>query len=269
LKRQANHILFALACLALAGVLAACGSPSSAPEPSQTPAPAASPLAQASQTPLPTKAPTAGPSQAPAPTLPPTVPPTPDAAELRTRVIDALLALNLKSNRMDVTTVLSGSETRMNTIEFVPPDRKRIVDDAADVEYIVVGDTVYARTAGKWAKTEIPASTFMGEGQTTAETLDKTVGAVQVRRQETLDGRALVVYAYYSTTTAGDLELHSYTELWVGVDDGLPYKMVTNGEIPATSVDPATGESKLNAVQAQTTTIIEFDPAIAIEAPIP
>jgi hypothetical protein len=43
--------------------------------------------------------------------------------------------------------------------------------------------------------------------------------------------------------------------------------MVINGEVLSASTDPASGESKLQAVQAQTITRVTFDPAIRIEAP--
>ena len=81
--------------------------------------------------------------------------------------------------------------------------------------------------------------------------------------------RPVKLYRYRSTTKSGDLELHGQTVLWVGQVDGLPYKMVVDGETLAVSNDPATGESKTQAVNAQTTTLIVFDPSLRIESPMP
>jgi hypothetical protein len=45
--------------------------------------------------------------------------------------------------------------------------------------------------------------------------------------------------------------------------------MIIDGEILSASVDPETGESKMQAVPALTTTLIEFDLTLSIDAPIP
>jgi hypothetical protein len=207
----------------------------------------------------------------PMPAASPTVEPTPSGDEIRDTITNALLALNTQSNRMDVITIPADGNTQTSTIEFVPPDRKHIVDLNSGVEYIVIGQKVYMKTgaSGNWEETQIPASTFLGEGEVSGQTIGETISDVQLVRDDTLDGRAVRVYSYNSTTTASGVELHSQTELWVGVSDGLPYKMVINGEVLSASTDPTSGESKIKAAQAQTSMLITFDPAISIESPIP
>ena len=195
---------------------------------------------------------------------------TPNADEIHASIIDALLALNNKSNRMDVTTVSGDGKTATNVIEFIPPDRKHIISIEENVEYIVIGEKVYAKTgtSGKWEATQIPSSAFLGEGEVTAEMIDEMISEVQWMRWDEIEGKAVQVYGYISTTNSSDIELHSQTELWVGVEDGLPYKMVIDGEILSVSTDPTTGESHSAAVKALTTTVIDFDDGIRIEPPI-
>lgn len=237
--------------------LSACGSGApSGPMPTPTSIP---PTLAPTPTPLPTETP--APAQAP----------TSSADEIHTLIVNALLSLYTQPNRMEVTTVLDDGPARTSTIEFVPPDRKYLVDLDQGVEYIVIGETVYAKTAASdpWEETQIPASTFLGEGAITAEAIGDTISDARVVRSDTLEGRAVIVYGYHSTTQAGGIDLQSQAELWVGEQDGLPYKMISDGEIYTALTDPATGENKIAAVQALVTTLITFDPALAIEPPIP
>jgi hypothetical protein len=216
----------------------------------------------------PTPAPTSIPLPTATPT--PTQAPTPSAEEIHNLIVNALLALYTKPNRMEVTTVLADGQTRTGIIEFVPPDRKHLVDPGENVEYIAVGDKVYAKTitSGQWEETQIPAATFMGGGAITAQAIGETMSDARFIRNDTLDGKAVIVYGYNSTAKAGVVELNSQAELWVGEDDGLPYKMITDGETYSASFDPATGESTLSAVKTLMTALITFDPAITIEPPL-
>jgi hypothetical protein len=196
--------------------------------------------------------------------------PTPSSEQARTAIIQAFLALNTQPNRMDVTTLQDGGQTKTNLIEYVPPDRKHITSPEEGVEYLAIGDKVYVYTsaAGKWEETQIPAATFFGDQPVTESSIAQTISQAEFLRKESLNGKAMLVYGYLSTTHSSDIELLSQAELWVGEADGLPYQMVTDGEILAASTDPASGESKLAAVPALTTTIIVFDPTLSIEPPM-
>lgn len=240
MKSPTAFVLFIFALFAIAGLATACQPQDTPPIASETPV-------QETPTRLPIDA-------------------TPSADEARDVIANALLALYTRPNRMDVTTVLGSGETRTNSIEFIPPDRKRIVDPLENVEYVVIGEKVYAKTSGVWAETQIPASTFMGK-EVDLEIIKETIADAQWVRQDVLDGTPVFIYRYNSTTKPSDIELHSQTELWVGEADGLPYQMIVDGEILAASTDPGTGESKLQAVKALTTTLISFA-NIEIEAPV-
>jgi hypothetical protein len=92
---------------------------------------------------------------------------------------------------------------------------------------------------------------------------------LKILRNDILDGKDVTLYSYNSTNTTNGVQLKSQTELWVGKADGLPYKMIVNGEVLSASMDPVTGENKLSAAQAISTTDITFDPTITIAAPNP
>jgi hypothetical protein len=208
------------------------------------------------------------PEQAPT-TLPTaTLEPTPDTDEVRRAIINALLSFYSKSNRMDVTTILEDGQTHRTVIEFVPPDQKRIVADGTEI--IVTNGKVFVKNDGAtgWEENQTPASTYLG-APVTEQSLEAMLEEVEFVRSDMLDGQPMKLYRYRSTTKSGDFELHSQTVLWVGQVDGLPYMMVVDGETLAVSNDPATGENKVRAVNAQTTTLIVFDPSLHIESPMP
>lgn len=251
MKDKFGYTIPVILCLLVSGLMAACQSRDNNPTSTVDNSPQG--LVEA------TKAPTQ-------PAIP-TVTSTPNADEIRMAIVNALLALYTRQNRMDVTTMLDDGKTSTSTIEFVPPDRKRIVSLEGNMEYIVIGEKVYANSSGEWQETQIPASTFLGDGAVTAQTIGEIIGQGQFLRQDQFEGADVLIYSYASTTRSGDIKLHSQTELWVSVEDGLPMKMIVDGEILSASTDPATGESKLQPVNALTTTIIVFDPTIRIEPP--
>jgi hypothetical protein len=219
----------------------AADEPSPTPQPSATPEPTAIPL--------------------------PTETPLPDADQARSAILQGMLALTNQPNRMTVTTMLEDDTTSTDIIEFVPPDRKRIISPEFDMEYVIIGETVYMKVAGAWATVQIPAATFMGE-PVTEQTLAATISKPQFLRLDELDGMPVAVYGYQSTTLASGIELHSQVELWISLTDSRVYQMITDGETLSVSTD-ASGQSVSLAVPALSTTRIEYDPALTIESPIP
>jgi hypothetical protein len=261
MQTKLHRILFILIFLIVIVFAASCQAQELPPAEQEQPIPEASATLEPSATPEPTATPT----EAPTPT--PTETPLPNPDQARTTIIQGLLALNSQPNRMTVTTTLEGGQTSTNIIEFVPPDRKRIISPEVDMEYVIIGDMVYMKVAGLWVTAQIPAATFMGEAVTEAM-LTATVSEPQFLRLAELDGQVMMVYGYQSTTLSGGIELHSQVELWVGLADGLIYQMITEGETLSVSTD-ASGQSVSLAVPALNTTLIEYDDAISIEPPIP
>jgi hypothetical protein len=242
MKKTALFVSFLL-------ILSACQSLKRAPIPTDTPAPTATA----------TQVPTA------------TLEPTPGVDEIRRVIVNALFSLNTKSNHMDVTTVLEDGQTVKEIIEFVPPDKKRIVVEGEETEEtIVAGGKVYLKPSetAPWEETQATPEMYLG-GDFSEEAISSTLGEVAYVRSDLLDGHSIKIYQYSSTMLASGIELHSQTELWVGQADGLPYKMVVNGETLMVVYDPKTGESKPQAVKTQSTMLIVFDPALKIGPPLP
>jgi hypothetical protein len=262
MKTQLNRSRFAFIFVIILVFTAACQS-----QPIEATNSPVSPSVQPSATsePQPTSPPAATPTEAPPPL--PTETPLPDADQARAAIIQALLALSNQPNRMTVTTALQDGTTSTNIIESVPPDRKRIISPEADVEYVVIGETVYMKVGGAWATVQIPAVTFMGE-PVNEQTLAATLSEPQFLRLDELDGMPVAVYGYQSTTLASGIELHSQVELWISLTDSRVYQMITDGETLSVSTD-ASGQSVSLAVPALSTTRIEYDPALTIEPPLP
>ena len=251
-----NANLLLLASMAVVSLLAACQIQTSASTeapfvPTQTPS---SPPAAVSTVP-------------PSPAETPVQAAASDPAEIRTAVLAALQALESETYRMQNTIVLSSGQTHINIIEKIPPDRMHVIADNA--EYIIVEDKVFLKTEenGQWSEPQIPAATFLESGGLSEKQTAETIGDVQWLRNDLLDGRPVVVYSYTCSTVAGDTEMHTQNEIWIGAEDGLPYKLVIDGETLSVSTDPETGAGQTQAVNAQTTTLIEYDRSISIELP--
>jgi hypothetical protein len=82
------------------------------------------------------------PTQTVLPTITQTFQSTSGGDDVKNAVIQALLALTTQANRMDVTTVLKDGTSQVSSIEFVPPDRKHILDVTSGIEYLIVNDKV-------------------------------------------------------------------------------------------------------------------------------
>lgn len=259
--RSGIHAL--LLCILLLAVLVACNQTSA----ESTNPPVPDPTLAATEPEIPPAAPSDTPI-----TASPVEPGNQSPEEIQAVLVKALMALNGRPNRMDVSTLLvDEGETRTNVIEFVPPDRKRIVSEEEGIEYIIVNNVVYARTetSGAWQQTSLPASTFMQENEVTEASVAETISDAKFLRSDTLDGKPVYVYSYHSSAGTSEVEIVNEIEIWIGALDGLPYKMFMDGQILSARTNPSTGKSELEAVPAQTTTQIEFDDNLTIEAPIP
>lgn len=207
-------------------------------------------------------------SQPPTATLPPTQLPTPSADEASPTIAKALFFLYTETHRLRTTSQTPQGEQQM-IIEFIPPDRKHL--SGSGNEYIVVGEIVYERAedGGEWQVSQIPSETFLGDMDTTIEELAATIEAPRFLRQETLDGKVMLVFTYGNTTTLSGIELHTETEIWISAADGRPYQMFVDGDTLGVSTDPSTGASSVVAAPTSSTILIEFDSTIRVEQPAP
>lgn len=255
MKRKLNIIMIAIVFLTMFGLVSSCQSEDKRPT---------------STIVISTQKLTNTPEQTPAPiqTATPTITPIPSMDEMRTSIANALLTLYTKPNRQNSTMVFSDGHTRTNVIEFVPPDRKLLISDEGE-DLLVVGEKVYSKlkTLDKWEESQIPASTLLGETDINAQGLSENISDVYFVRKDIFGGKEVIIYSYSSSYENAGVELHSRTEIWVGEEDGSPYKMIIDGEILSVSSDSQTGEKKYSAAKTLTTVLIEFDSNISIEPP--
>lgn len=177
-----------------------------------------------------------------------------DASEAFKEVIDAQMKAKSYRARM---TLPTGNETFINTIEFVAPDKMRIVNKSS--EMIIVPEGTYIKPAGgEWKKSPVNMSGNIGELRSSGFN-DSFLKDSQVRLvgSDTLDGEPMTVYEiiYDSPET----KIKSKTLIWVSRSDKLPRKVEVEGEVGKSE---SGGESK---------TIIEYtdyNAPIEITAPI-
>jgi hypothetical protein len=150
---------------------------------------------------------------------------------------------NLKSYRMKMVTEQDGKATTM-VMEAVPPNKIHMTGDA--VEMIVIGDDIYTKMGNTWNKTTNPGTAAQyAKSYATQDTI------VSARKEgsEAVSGVACDKYVY--TAKVGDNPPMDIT-VWIGVKDGLPYKIVT----------------KPNATTTTTQTLYDVNADIKIEPPV-
>jgi hypothetical protein len=106
--------------------------------------------------------------------------------------------------------------------EFVLPDKYRMVSDFA--EMIVIGNDLYMKTGDTWTKT--PGG---GAGAAVADVGVTEDEILEARLEGTEDVEGMQAQKYVYTAQVGDNPPIEVTA-WIGVDDGLPYKIVTSME---------------------------------------
>jgi len=110
--------------------------------------------------------------------------------------------------------------------EYVPPDRFHMVSDFA--EMIVIGDDMYMKAGEEWMK--------MPSGGAAAAVVDIAVTEdeiLEARLEGTEDVEGVPTQKYVYTAKVGDNPPFEVMA-WIGVEDGLPRKIVT--EVEGTTV---------------------------------
>jgi hypothetical protein len=205
-----NQWITVLASSLLIVLLLACGGkdkPTSAP----TKAPVAS------------EAPTA--AEAPTTTEPSAATEAPAAPSGDTKSIIANSAAeleNLKSYRLKVI-IESGGQTMETLYEFVQPDRFHMVSSLA--EMIVIGNDTYMKVGDTWTK--MPSSEGVETEAAEFRVKEENILEARLEGSEDVDGVPCQKYVY--TAKIGDNPSIEVTT-WIGVEDGLPRKIVTEME---------------------------------------
>ena len=170
--------------------------------------------------------------------------------------------LDAKSYRAHVTSSLSDGSSTAMVIEYVAPDRYRMVNDAQSggknfkQEFIIVGGATYMKAPnGSWVKSPIDASGIV-KAFRDPKMLDELAKTADVKfvGPDTLDGAPMLVYQYTQNNPMG-MNLKSTSKTWLSVADGLPRKTESDGEY---------GGKKTKTL----VTITDYNADIKIESPI-
>jgi hypothetical protein len=182
--------------------------------------------------PAPTEAPAAAatPTTAPAATEPPaateeaaaTEPPAAPSGDEKSVIAKSAADLkNLKSYRVKMTMEQEG-QTMETLVEYALPDRFHMVSDLA--EMIVIGDDMYMKAGDTWTK--VPGG---GAGAAVADVGVTEDQILEARLEGSEDVEGVPCQKYVYTAKVGDNPPIEVTA-WIGAEDGLPYKVVTEME---------------------------------------
>jgi hypothetical protein len=156
---------------------------------------------------------------------------------------------------------MANGEAHTTLFEFTPPDRYRIVSDGAS-EVVGAGGKVYLLQGDTWVESLVPASGIVDPGFTGR--LEQSISDLQFTGFETLNGIPMLVFKYASIYKIGSSDAASQTQIWIGQDDKLPYRIIIDGEVAA--LDHRTGLTTNS--RAVNTINYEYDPQIQIEVPV-
>ena len=126
-----------------------------------------------------------------------------------------------------VTTLTSGATTTI-TVAFVAPDRFSIAGLGGQ-DFIIIGTSTWQRGPNTgWQKSPIDMSGIVNSSRDpkVIDEMAKSIVTSEVQQlaDETLVGRPMHVYQYNTAFTSGDKTIHGTSKIWIGADDGLPYR---------------------------------------------
>ena len=152
-----------------------------------------------------------------------------------------------------------GKQTTI-TIEYVKPDRVRVIQPDGGEVIAIKGKGAWQKTGDKWQPMGTQAAdmffTFL-EPAAIEEMLKLIqVDSVQLVGPELLDGKPVFVYTYKTKIQSAGQPIEGSNKIWVGAVDGRAYRVET------------TSESLVNkGKQDHTLATYEYDVPLTIEAP--
>ena len=137
-----------------------------------------------------------------------------------------------KSYRVRIDSIY-GIEKRSRLVEFVSPDRFRIVTDQD--EMIIIGQSTFRRKKGEvWQRFPFDVGSMIARFRDPKliEDMGKRATVIFLG-QESLEGQPMWVFEYGQINVLGT-NLTTRSKVWVSVKDGLPRRMEVDGEISGT-----------------------------------
>jgi len=159
------------------------------------------------------------------------------------------IALKSFSAKMDGT----GQTELKSQVDYSAPDRfhvKYLAGTGAGMEIIFIGDQMYMKSGSSWSKSSGGSAIPTLRDSFTEEGL-KTLSDVKFEGNDTVNGKAALVYTYKNVTPVGAHPFNA--KIWIGKDSGLPVKIV---------VDYPSGPLKQMTVNYDTETPVTIEPPI-------
>lgn len=126
-------------------------------------------------------------------------------------------------------------------VDFIAPDRFHVSylgGTGAGMELIYIGGDSYMKTGGKWSKMPGDAKSIPNLRDSFTEEGLKSLTDVKFEGDDTVDGKAALVYSYKNVTPIGNYPFTS--KMWVGKSTGVPIKIYaeyTNGVLKQMTVN--------------------------------
>ena len=111
-------------------------------------------------------------------------------------------------------------------VDFIAPDRFHVSylgGTGAGMELIYIGGDSYMKTGGKWSKMPGDAKSIPNLRDSFTEEGLKSLTDVKFEGDDTVDGKAALVYSYKNVTPIGNYPFTS--KMWVGKSTGVPIKI--------------------------------------------
>jgi hypothetical protein len=166
--------------------------------------------------------------------------------------------LDARSYRAHVTTSMGGGPDNKMVIEYVAPDRYRMVSEAQGgrQEFVIVGGAAYIKGPnGQWVKSPVGVADIIKQFRDpkVLEDMAKTTD-IKLVGPDMVDGTPTLVYEYTQNNVMG-MNMKSTARTWLAVSDGMPRKTEAEGEYD--------GKKTKTLV-----TMSDYNSDIKIEAPI-
>lgn len=158
------------------------------------------------------------------------------------------------------TTVEADASKMEMTAEIRMPDQMRVVTDLGEqkMEMVFVGDKGWMKMGDNWTDSPLKMNDLLQQMNTLgAEMIAEVASDVTKVGTETVDGQEAVLYTYnidMNKSTSMKMDVQSAVKIWVRTSDNLPIRQEVVGE--------AMG------MKSSTVQTIEYDPNIAVEAPV-
>lgn len=146
----------------------------------------------------------------------------------------AICGLSAEARADDCATVFKA----YSDLSAVPSYASTMTQAGMVMKAVVIGETVYANADGQWTKVPLKAGGRLGM----LKSFVPEAGSLQdckAGAADAIDGKAMATYSYVVPVPE---EMKAFAgpdadkpqTVWIGVDDGLPHKMVAGGGIELT-----------------------------------